>query len=129
MKKNNKGPEEKAWDEQLPSIRKNCYSKRIGNMSFKDFIKDVKSSFNFKRAITNKKGNYEEGTMLGYIRPICSRGFDQFRCLMAHWLAWFRTGTTNDYCWQCKHIFRMSGYSSVGVTTECKKGHWRQESS
>ena len=105
------------------------YDKVKNPMSFKAFIKDIKNSFNFKNILTNKRGKYNDKDTLGYIRPINKRGRDQLKCLIAHWKSWKLTGSTQDYCWHCKYIFRMSGTSSAGVTTECKLGHWRQESS
>jgi len=114
----------------LSRIRKAKCSQKISNpMSFRLFAKDLKNSFSIWGSLRNKVGPYQEKDRLGYRRNTQDRGKDQFKCFLAHLKAWIKTGTTQNYCWQCNHIFRMSGYTSAGITTECKLGHWRQESS
>ena len=121
------GHHRKEFYDYLKTIRKSKYERK-GKMSFVDLLKDIRDSFSFKRAIRDQVGDYREGECLGYSRKICERGTDQYLCLKAHIRSWRKTGTTQNYCWHCWHIFRMTSYDTgSGYTTECALGHWRQE--
>ena len=121
------GPHRTEFYEYLKTLRKQKYQKE-GSMSFIDLLRDIRNSFDFKKAILNRVGDYREDYRFGCNRKICERGIDQCLCLKAHIEAWRKTGTTQNYCWHCWHIFRMTSYDTqAGCTTECALGHWRQE--
>ena len=98
-------------------------------MNTKEFIKDINSEFGLRSFLTNRLGDRldHDKILCTSYRPMKERGRDQIFCLIAHYLAWKRRGTTQSYCWECPHFVKMTCMESAGYSEECGRGHYRFE--